>query len=432
MNKIGLIEDILIDASEEFYELRNKEAIKKIGEAWEIIPNPKIEHSYFWHFISHALNLCRGTKMFLLGNQLVSLYFNYTDITEQYYVDSEGDMAVDIGNFAYVEGNLEVAKYVYWIADYISEKLALSDSSHRLDRRLAEGKTKIDFDSTLRGRTYKTIEILGKDKEVLSDFENVLNQWDELAEPKLLQDESYTIAKAFIKLCIENELYELGNSSISLLFIAGINVADQGERAFIAGELAYAQGLLEIAKQNFYAANRKSKGSCFNEQNHQYLELLDNDKLEFKLNDEKPLLKVPKKEEPRKLSRKEYKEIMKLYKEADKLPPEKGVEKFEEILNKVPMCEENDQIINLLYAAIGDKQIELNQYKEGLDSFYSIYNTGVVTNPYVLIKLGICYYELGNMPQATEFFMRTYMLDEKELFNMNDEKYFDLIKDIVE
>ena len=439
MERNKLIHATLDDAFDYFQEHRNADAINKIKEAWELVPCPQIAQSCFGHFIGRAHGLCAYRKLFVLGNQLISLYFNYTRITSRqilYELPELEHVSIEVGLLAYEEHNLEVAKYTFWMADYVSEKIALSDTMFRQHRRLAEGKTKIEFENTLRGRTYKTIEVLGKDQEVLVMFESVLEQWDNLPEPKLLQDESYTIVKAFIKLCIEHELYQLGNSTISLLFISGINLSDQGERAFIAGELAYAQGLLEIAKQNFYVANLKSKGTCFSDGNQQYSELLHNDHLEFKLNDEEAILKVSeeagsKKAEPLELSEKEHKKVMKLYKKAEKLSPPIALEKFEEVLDMVPMCEENSQIINLLYAAIGDTQVELNQYKEALDSFYNIYNTGVFDNPYVLFKMGICYYELGNLSQATEFFMRTYMVDEYGLFDSVDSKYFETIKDLI-
>ena len=177
MEKSNLIHSNLRCAYTYFNEGRNVDGMNKIKEAWELVPCPKILDGYFWHFIGHAVGLCTGRTLSILGNQLISLYFNYTRITSRqilYELPELEHVSIEVGLLAYEEHNLEVAKYTFWMADYVSEKIALSDTMFRQHRRLAEGKTKIEFENTLRGRTYKTIEVLGKDQEVLVMFESVL------------------------------------------------------------------------------------------------------------------------------------------------------------------------------------------------------------------------------------------------------------------
>ncbi|WP_024857185.1 hypothetical protein [Ruminococcus albus] len=52
------------------------------------------------------------------------------------------------------------------------------------------------------------------------------------------------------------------------------------------------------------------------------------------------------------------------------------------------------------------------------------------TNPFVMLRLGQCSHELGK-DDATEYLMRAYMLAGEDIFKSDDEKYFDLIKDMI-
>lgn len=51
-------------------------------------------------------------------------------------------------------------------------------------------------------------------------------------------------------------------------------------------------------------------------------------------------------------------------------------------------------------------------------------------NPFVLMRFGQCSYELGK-EDAVEYLMRAYMLAGEEIFENDDEKYFDLIKELI-
>ena len=52
------------------------------------------------------------------------------------------------------------------------------------------------------------------------------------------------------------------------------------------------------------------------------------------------------------------------------------------------------------------------------------------TNPFVMLRLGQCSYELGK-EDAVEYLMRAYMLAGKDIFENDDEKYFELIKKLI-
>ena len=52
-------------------------------------------------------------------------------------------------------------------------------------------------------------------------------------------------------------------------------------------------------------------------------------------------------------------------------------------------------------------------------------------NPFVMLRLGQCSYELGK-DDAVEYLMRAYMLAGEEIFETDDKKYFELIKNLIE
>ena len=54
-----------------------------------------------------------------------------------------------------------------------------------------------------------------------------------------------------------------------------------------------------------------------------------------------------------------------------------------------------------------------------------------LANPFVHIRLGQALYELGNTERAKEHLLRAYMLNGEDIFEGQDEKYFELIKAMV-
>lgn len=51
-------------------------------------------------------------------------------------------------------------------------------------------------------------------------------------------------------------------------------------------------------------------------------------------------------------------------------------------------------------------------------------------NPFLMLRLGECSYELGK-EDAKEYLMRAYMLAGEEIFESEEEKYFDLIRELI-
>ncbi len=51
-----------------------------------------------------------------------------------------------------------------------------------------------------------------------------------------------------------------------------------------------------------------------------------------------------------------------------------------------------------------------------------------VGNPFILLRLGQTYFELGNMKKAADELVRAYMGVGTEIFEGEDPKYFDLVR----
>ncbi len=104
-------------------------------------------------------------------------------------------------------------------------------------------------------------------------------------------------------------------------------------------------------------------------------------------------------------------------------------DKFEEALSLVPAPKTDWEAALWLYASIGDMNFMLGNYKECSDNMFDALNCpDAQANPFVHLRLGQALYELGNTERAKEHLLRAYMLDGEDIFEGQDEKYFDLIK----
>ena len=83
--------------------------------------------------------------------------------------------------------------------------------------------------------------------------------------------------------------------------------------------------------------------------------------------------------------------------------------------------------------SIGDALFIRGQYGEAYRYLYdakSNLSGEGADNPFVLMRLGQCSYELGR-DDAKEYLLRAYMLAGEEAFEYEDPKYIGLIKDML-
>ena len=119
-----------------------------------------------------------------------------------------------------------------------------------------------------------------------------------------------------------------------------------------------------------------------------------------------------------------------LYAEAGKF--KKAIEKYESALNLVPFQKEDWEISLHIYTAMADSYFNLGNFQQANNNYeQALKCPDGLRNGYVWLGLGETYYELNNIDKAKDALMSAYMLEGKEIFEDEDNKYFSLIQDYI-
>ena len=137
------------------------------------------------------------------------------------------------------------------------------------------------------------------------------------------------------------------------------------------------------------------------------------------------------------LNDKIYDEIVALCEAGDEYCEEEkydiAIQKYQSALALIPEPKYDWEASTWVYVAIGDAYYMQDKYSDSLNYFSeSLKCPDGTTNPFILLRLGECYYELGNIDQAKEYLLRAFMLEGEEIFDGECEKYFELIQDMVD
>lgn len=112
---------------------------------------------------------------------------------------------------------------------------------------------------------------------------------------------------------------------------------------------------------------------------------------------------------------------------------EKAIACFNKALELLPEPKDDWEAATWLYAALGDAYFFMEKYEEALDKLnYARMCPDGIANPFILIRLGESYYELGELDLAKRYLIEAYMMEGTDIFENEDEKYYDLIKDFVD
>lgn len=95
--------------------------------------------------------------------------------------------------------------------------------------------------------------------------------WSVLPNPKGIYNESYDLVNDIIDTCFIVKDFKTAKKWSDKMFLTGFMRIDTGEKEFISGKIAYELGDLEIAKEFFTFANKKSEGRCFEDEDVKYL-----------------------------------------------------------------------------------------------------------------------------------------------------------------
>ncbi|MFF2484305.1 hypothetical protein [Paenibacillus sp. NPDC058071] len=96
--------------------------------------------------------------------------------------------------------------------------------------------------------------------------------WGLLPEPKgIYSEESFHLVKDIIDTCFVINDFIKAKEWSDKIYLTGFARKDTGKKEFISGKVAYELGDLELAKEFFSIANKKSEGRCFEDEHTKYL-----------------------------------------------------------------------------------------------------------------------------------------------------------------
>lgn len=139
-------------------------------------------------------------------------------------------------------------------------------------------------------------------------------------------------------------------------------------------------------------------------------------------------------EDPIALDDETYKQLVSLAEEGDDLLAaheiEKAMEKYRSALAILPDPKFQWELSTYIYAALGDAFFLDDKNEDALVSYQCAFNSaGGEENPYVCLMLGESWFELGETEKAREYLLRAYRIEGEAIFEDEEPKYFELIKE---
>lgn len=120
---------------------------------------------------------------------------------------------------------------------------------------------------------------------------------------------------------------------------------------------------------------------------------------------------------------------------------EEAIQAWKEALSLIPEPQQFYSETIWFLAAIGDIYFQKKQYEKAHECFDkargNLSGEGY-GNPFVMLRLGECCLEIGDEKNATEYLLRAYMFEGREIFepdedgNDDGKKYFDYLRTHVE
>lgn len=81
---------------------------------------------------------------------------------------------------------------------------------------------------------------------------------------------------------------------------------------------------------------------------------------------------------------------------------------------------ENEATMQFL-AGIGDIYfLRKHMYEKALPYFNKAKLYGGYENPFIMLRLGECYFEIGDKDNATEYLLRAFMMEDEEIFEPDE------------
>jgi len=275
---------------------------------------------------------------------------------------------------------------------------------------------------SLKGILGKEIEDLIQESHHLFDKKDykksidvLIKAWDKLPEDKNQYDESFYIVSYILDTSVFIKDIQTMNEWVDKIFYADPERGDYGQRDMWAGKVAFESNQKEKALEYFKIANKKSKGRLFLGENAIYKDFLN--------------------EEVTKLSDEIYKDITNLTNQGnnyiDKNRLSDAIDCFNRALDLIPEPKNDWEASTWIYTALGDVYFIKKEFEIASDNLFNAYSChDGYTNPFILLRLGQSLLEINNVEKAKEYLLRAYMLEGDSIFENEEKKYFNLIKDL--
>ena len=104
---------------------------------------------------------------------------------------------------------------------------------------------------------------------------------------------------------------------------------------------------------------------------------------------------------------------------------------WKEALDLIPAPQNSYAETLWLESSIADIYYQLGDWAQALQHFINAkgnLETNAYENPFIMLRLGQIYFNLGELDEAKEYLVRGYMLEGEELFEDEDQKYLDFLK----
>jgi tetratricopeptide (TPR) repeat protein len=108
---------------------------------------------------------------------------------------------------------------------------------------------------------------------------------------------------------------------------------------------------------------------------------------------------------------------------------EKAFSFYRDALMLVPKPAEEWEATTWILAAIGDLYFLEGKFEKSIRAFEdAVRCPGGLGNPFIHLRLGECYFELGDKERAANELTRAYMGNGREIFQKESPKYFQFLE----
>jgi len=106
-----------------------------------------------------------------------------------------------------------------------------------------------------------------------------------------------------------------------------------------------------------------------------------------------------------------------------------ALKEYWNVFSLIPEPKTDYEITGWVLVAIGDTNFISKKFNESVENLTNaLHCPGALLNPYLHLRLGQCYFELGSIEMAIDQLYMAYVIEGKSIFIYEDPKYFSFLK----